>query len=84
MPLKKEDIVAHVNSQIIRIKSVNEETAQEINNAVFATLGVLDEDDKATTLRTALIGTFTNLLAKKKSQIAEDETRRAWSMGSNI
>ena len=84
MPLKKEDIVAHVNSQIIRIKSVNEETAQEINNAVFATLGVLDEDDKATTLRTALVGTFTNLLAKKKSQIAEDETRRAWSMGSNI
>lgn len=84
MPLKKEDIVAHVNSQIIRIKSVNEETAQEINNAIFATLGVLDEDDKATTLRTALVGTFTNLLAKKKSQIAEDETRRAWSMGSNI
>jgi HK97 family phage portal protein len=84
MPLKKEDIVAHVNSQIARIKSVNEETAQEINNAVFATLGVVDEDDKATTLRTAIVGTFTNLLAKKKSQIAEDETRRAWSMGSNI
>jgi hypothetical protein len=84
MPLKKEDIVAHVNSQIARIKSVNEETAQEINNAVFATLGVLGEEDKATTLRTALVGTFTNLLAKKKSQIAEDETRRAWSMGSNI
>lgn len=84
MPLKKEDIVAHVNSQIARIKSVNEETAQEINNAVYATLGVIGEEDKATTLRTALVGTFTNLLAKKKSQIAEDETRRAWSMGSNI
>ena len=84
MPLKKEDIVAHVNSQIARIKSVNEETAQEINNAVYATLGVLGEEDKVTTLRTALVGTFTNLLAKKKSQIAEDETRRAWSMGSNI
>lgn len=84
MPLKKEDIVAHVNSQITRIKSVNEETAQEINNAVYATLGVLGEEDKAANLRTALVGTFTNLLAKKKSQIAEDETRRAWSMGSNI
>jgi hypothetical protein len=84
MPLKKEDIVAHVNSQITRIKSVNDETAQEINNAVFATLGVHGEEDKVTTLRTALVGTFTNLLAKKKSQIAEDETRRAWSMGSNI
>lgn len=84
MPLRKEDVIAHINSQMTRIKSVNDETAQEISGAIFATLGVASEDDKATTLRTALIGTFTNLLAKKKSQIAEDETRRAWSMGSNI
>lgn len=84
VPLKKEDIIAHVNSQMNRIKSINDETAQEINSAIFATLGIASEDDKATTLRTALVGTFTNLLAKKKTQIAEDEARRAWSMGSNI
>lgn len=82
--LEKEDIIAHINSQMLRIKSINEETAQEINNAIFATLGVVGEEDKATTLRTSLVGTFTNLLAKKKSQIAEDETRRAWAMGSHI
>lgn len=82
-PIKKEDIIAHINSQMNRIKSVNEETAQEINNAIFATLNVFGEEDKAAVLRTSLIGTFTNLLAKKKSQIAEDETRRAWSMGSH-
>lgn len=84
VPLKKEDIIAHVNSQMNRIKSINDETAQEINSAIFATLGIASEDDKATTLRTALVGTFTNLLAKKKTQIAEDEARRAWSIGSNI
>lgn len=83
-PLKKEDVIAHVNSQMARIKAINEETVQEINSAIFATLGIAGEEDKATTLRTSLIGTFTNLLAKKKSQIAEDEARRAWSMGSNI
>jgi hypothetical protein len=83
-PLEKQDIIAHVNSQMARIKSINEETAQEINNAIFATLGVVGEEDKNTTLRTSLVSTFTNLLAKKKSQIAEDETRRAWAMGSHI
>lgn len=83
-PLEKEDIIAHVNSQMARIKSINEETAQEINNAIFATLGVVGEEDKSATLRASLVGTFTNLLAKKKLQIAEDETRRAWAMGSHI
>lgn len=83
-PLKKEDIIAHLDSQMARIKSINEETAEEINNAIFATLTVFGEEDKASILRTALVGTFTNLLAKKKSQIAEDETRRAWSMGYHL
>ena len=83
-PLKKEDIIAHVNSQMARIKSVNEETAQELSNAIFATLSVAGEEDKATILRKSIVTTFTNLLAKKKSQIAEDEARRAWSIGSSI
>jgi HK97 family phage portal protein len=83
-PLKKEDIIAHVNSQMARIKSINEETAQELNSAIFATLGVAGEEDKATVLRKSIVTTFTNLLAKKKSQIAEDEARRAWSIGSSI
>lgn len=83
-PLEKKDIIAHINSQMFRIKSINDETALEINNSIFATLSVLGEEDKAAVLRTSLVGIFTNLLAKKKSQIAEDETRRAWGMGSHI
>jgi hypothetical protein len=82
--LKKEDIIAHVNSQMTRIKSINEEISQDLNSGIFATLGVVGEEDKATILRKSIITTFTNLLAKKKSQIAEDETRRAWSIGSNL
>jgi HK97 family phage portal protein len=83
-PLKKEDIIAHINSQMTRIKSINEEISQDLNSGIFATLGVVGEEDKATILRKSIITTFTNLLAKKKSQIAEDETRRAWSIGSNL
>ena len=83
-PLKKEDIIAHIDAQMARIKSINTDTAQEINSAIFATLSIRDEEERAATLRSAIVSTFTNLLAKKKNQIAEDETRRAWAIGSQI
>jgi HK97 family phage portal protein len=83
-PLKKEDIIAHIDAQMSRIKSINTETAEEINSAIFATLSIRDEEERAATLRSAIVSTFTNLLAKKKNQIAEDETRRAWAVGSQI
>jgi vacuolar-type H+-ATPase subunit B/Vma2 len=84
IPMKKEDIMASVDAQMMRIKSINEETAQEISNSIFATLSVLGEEERATTFRSALVTTFTNLLAKKRGQVAEDETRRAWMVGSQI
>jgi hypothetical protein len=84
VPMKKEDIMASVDAQMMRIKSINEETAQEISNSIFATLSVLGEEERATTFRSALVTTFTNLLAKKRGQVAEDETRRAWMVGSQI
>jgi HK97 family phage portal protein len=83
-PIKKEDIVSQVNSQILRIKSINEETAQSISNSILGTLNIHDEEDKATALRESLVGIFTNLIAKKKNEIAEAETRIAWSMGSRM
>ena len=83
-PMKKEDVIAHLDAQMSRIKSVNEETSSEISNAIFATLSVRDPEERATALRSAIVTTFTNLLAKKRSQIAEDETRRAWSAGAQI
>ena len=39
-PIKREDIVAQVNSQILRIKAINEETAQNINNSIPGTLNI--------------------------------------------
>ena len=84
VPMKKEDIMASVDAQMNRIKSINEETAQEISNSIFTTLSVLGEEERATAFRSSLVTTFTNLLAKKRAQVAEDETRRAWMVGSQI
>jgi HK97 family phage portal protein len=83
-PIKKEDIVAQVNSQVERIKSINDETAQQISNSILGTLNIADGEERSTALRTSLVGIFTNLIAKKKYEIAQTEARIAWSMGSRM
>ena len=83
-PLKKEDIMAHLDAQMSRIKAINIETADEISNAIFSTLTIRDEEERAKMLRSAIVSTFTNLMDKKKNQVAENESRRAWSIGSQI
>lgn len=83
-PIKKEDVVHQINSQINRIKSINDETAQEISNSILLTLNINNPEDRASALREAIVGTFANLIAKKKNEIAEREARIAWSMGSRL
>lgn len=83
-PITSEDVVAQVNSQINRIKSINDDTAQQITNAILGTLNINDGDDRSTALRASLVGIFTNLIAKKRNEIAESEARIAWSMGSRM
>jgi len=83
-PIKKEDIVAQVNSQIERIKSVNDETAQQISNSILNTLNIVDGEERSTALRESIVGIFTNLIAKKKYEVAQSEARIAWSMGSRM
>jgi HK97 family phage portal protein len=83
-PIKKEDIVAQVNSQIERIKSVNDETAQQISNSILNTLNIVDGEERSTALRESIVGIFTNLIAKKKYELAQSEARIAWSMGSRM
>jgi hypothetical protein len=83
-PITSADVVTQVNSQIARIKSINDETSEQITNAILGTLNISDGDDRSTALRTSLVGIFTNLIAKKRNEIAETEARIAWSMGSRM
>lgn len=83
-PIKKEDVVAQVNSQVERIKSINEETAQQISNSILGTLNIANGEERSAALRESLVGIFTNLIAKKKYEIAQSEARIAWSMGSRM
>ena len=67
-----------------RIKKINEETSAEIKQAVRDVVHIQNEDDRSTAFRAYTVSAFTNLLAKKRFEIAEAETVRAWRFGSAL
>jgi HK97 family phage portal protein len=82
--LPQEEIFVHLESQMERIKKINEETSSEIKQAVRDVVHIQNEDDRSTAFRAYTVSAFTNLLAKKRFEIAEAETVRAWRFGSAL
>jgi hypothetical protein len=80
-PFTKEDAIAHVNSQIERIKQINDDTFGELSASMFTSLNAPSEDDRNTLFRSSVVSIFTNVLGKKRPEIAEAEARRAWNAG---
>jgi hypothetical protein len=75
------DIKANTDSQMDRIKEVNHKMFQEVSGIMFNCLSIHGENERAAAFRSALVTTYTNLLAKTRFDIASDETRRAWAFG---
>ena len=82
--LPQEEIFVQLDAQMSRIKQINEETAQELKQAVRDVLNIQNEEERATAFRAYTVSSFTNLLAKKRFDIAEAETLRAWRFGSTL
>jgi hypothetical protein len=82
--LPQEEIFVQLESQMERIKKINEETSAEIKQAVRDVVHIQNEDDRSTAFRAYTVSAFTNLLAKKRFEIAEAETVRAWRFGSTL
>jgi HK97 family phage portal protein len=80
-PFTKEDAIVHLNAQLSRIKQINNETFDEIGESMLTVLNISNEDARHTTFRSSIVSVFTNLLAKKRPEIARSETRRAWVAG---
>ena len=72
---------AHVESQMQRIKQLNEDVKSEITNLMLSSFHVADEEQRAGAFRSNIVSLYTNILAKRISEISEDEVRRAWSFG---
>lgn len=77
-PPSGEDIQVQLNAQMDRIKSINLETQNEINQKVIASLSLQDEDRRHAVLKEELVSLFASLLAKAPGLVSQDEARRAW------
>lgn len=80
----ESDIIAQVDSQMSRIKSLNNDLTAEITSLMLSSLNIADEDHRAGAFRSNIVSLYTNVLAKRLPEIAEEESRRAWVYGKYI
>lgn len=77
-PPTGHEVLILLDSQMNRIKSRNSVTLDEINSAIFNSMGVRDEEDRASFLRSSMNTIFTEILAKYRPERAISETKTAW------
>jgi len=75
------DFVAQVDSQVKRIMEINDETRAAVTDAMFKSLNVSGEEERASVFRASVVSHYVNLMAKRRFDVAEAETRRAWTFG---
>jgi len=76
-----QDIQAQVGSQMIRIKEINKETREKISESMFTSLNVAGEEQRSSAFRELVVSHYANIMARKRFDVAEDESRRAWTFG---
>lgn len=80
----ESDVIAQVESQMARIKSINQDLTDEITSLMLSSLNVADEDQRAGAFRSNIVSLYTNVLAKRIPEVASEEARRAWMYGKYI
>ena len=80
----QSDLNAQIDSQMQRIKAINEENKHEILQMMLNSLGVAGEEERAAAFRQSVVGLYANIMAKQRFEIAEEEARRAWRFGEFI
>lgn len=78
------DIAAQVDAHMGRIKSINVDMSSEITNIMLASLAIPGEENRAGVFRSNVVSLYTNLFGNRIAEIAEDETRRAWTFGEYL
>jgi HK97 family phage portal protein len=75
----QNDLLTHLESQMERIKSRNTETQKLIAEAIYNSYGIRDEEQRASGVRSSINAIFTDILAKRRPDMAINEARRAWN-----
>jgi hypothetical protein len=82
--INQADLNAQIDSQMQRIKSLNQENKETMSSMMFNSLSVTGEEERAASFRSAVIGLYANLMAKQRFDMAEEEARRAWKFGTYL
>ena len=78
------DLDVQVESQMQRIKSITSENFEAMSNMMMNSFGVAGEEERASVFRSGVNSLYANLMAKKRLEIAHNESRRAWKFGEYL
>ena len=79
--LRQQELQEYLDSQMARIKQVNETTREEIASALLSATMMKESEDQSGLMKAAIVAIFANLLTKRRRQIAEHETQTAYNAG---
>jgi hypothetical protein len=67
-----------------RIKGITAENFDAMSNMMMNSFGVAGEEERASVFRSGVNNLYANLMAKKRLEVAHDESRRAWKFGEYL
>jgi len=82
--MNQSDLEAQVESQMQRIKSITAENFDAMSNMMMNSFGIAGEEERASMFRSGVNSLYANLMAKKRLEVAHDESRRAWKFGEYL
>lgn len=82
--INQSDLEVQVESQMQRIKSITVENFDAMSNMMMNSYGIAGEEERASVFRSGVNALYANLMAKKRLEIAHDESRRAWKFGEYL
>jgi glutaredoxin 2 len=69
---------------VARIQDLNFRSREVISREILNSLAVKDAEHRFTVVRAAIVGHFTQLLAKTRGTVAQSEARRAWNAAAGF
>ncbi len=82
--INQSDLEVQVESQMQRIKGITAENFDAMSNMMMNSFGVAGEEERASVFRSGVNNLYANLMAKKRLEVAHDESRRAWKFGEYL
>jgi hypothetical protein len=81
-PPSSNSLIANVDAQMDRIKSINIDSREAVTREIGNCRHTNDDAQRLVIFKSALTEHFTHLLAKVRPRVAVDESQRAWNAAS--